>query len=349
MKTKKHLVTNLYASAKVVAVAALIFSNTARAQEAAEQVTSPTATETAPTPAPADSTTTGSPAAAKKTRKRAPYGIESQNQCTVFILARQDSPGVAGDVFHFRDMLKQVVAKGRALSRVQSSKAGLDRIEVALAKLKEKPCPVLKEARPALGDAEVRGNPELVSLPSRFETAIQGGYIQENWKVSEKTSGSGIAAGLLLSYEFSRSGPLGILLHGVTSYEMLTLKNQAVGLVGVDSESSATRLLAGGGAGLAYHLGNNGHSRIQLLALYEMSLMGEVKFKIADAENKRDYAVSSRIRPGIRFDQMLFSGVFLGVGASYSLLQMSIPDSAGSKVTISGDAILAELGLGVSF
>jgi hypothetical protein len=321
----------------------------AHAQESAGQKEAPTATERASPPAAAESTAPGSPAAAKKMKKKAPYGIESQSHCTVFILARRESPGVAGDVFHFRDMLKQVVAKGRALSRIESSKAGFDRIEIALAKLKEKPCPGLKESRPALGDAEVRGTPELVNLPSSFETVIQGGYILENWKVSEKTSGTGIAAGLLLSYEFSRSGPLGILVHGVTSYEMLTLENKAVGLVGVDSESSATRLLAGGGAGLAYHLGNNGLSRFQLFALYDMSLMGEINFKIAGSSNKRDYAVTSRIRPGLRFDQMLFSGVFLGVGASYSLLQMSIPDSTGSKVKISGNAIQAEFSLGISF
>lgn len=348
MSKKKHLTRYLYASAQVMALAAAFSSTPARAQEAAGQMEAPTATEPASPAAPAESTT-GSPAPAKKTKKKAPYGIESQSQCTVFILARQESSGAAGDVFHFRDLLKQVVAKGRALSRVESSKAGFDRIEIALAKLKEKPCPVLKEARPALGDVEVRGNPKLVSLPSSFETVLQGGYILENWKVSEKTSGTGIAAGFLLFYEFPRPGPLGIVLHGITSYELLTLENKAVGLVGVDSESSATRLLAGGGAGLAYHRGNNGHSRFQLFALYDMSLMGEIRFKIAGASNKRDYAVTSRIRPGLRFDQMMFSGVFLGFGASYSLLQMSIPDSTGSKVKISGDAIQAEIGLGISF
>jgi hypothetical protein len=345
MKAKKHRPDYFSAFAKVMAVAAALSFNTALAQEAAEQMTAPAATD----PAPVQSTTTGSPAPAKKAKKKAPYGIESQNQCTVFILARQDSPGVAGDVFHFRDMLKQVVAKGRALSRVESSKAGFDRMEIALAKLKEKPCPVLKESRPALGDAEVRGNPELVNLPSSFETVVQAGYILENWKVSEKTSGTGPAAGLLLSYELSRSGSFGLLLHGVTSYEMLTLENQATGLVGVDSESSATRLLAGGGAGLAYHLGPNGHSRFQLLALYDLSLMGEIRFKIADTSNKRDYAVTRRIRPGLRFDQVFFSGFLLGFGASYSLMQMSIPDSTGSKVKISGAAIQAEFSLGISF
>lgn len=341
MKNTGHLLTKIYACSLSAAVLAASYTSVAKAAE--------TGGADAVEAAPAARTSTESAPQQKKIKKKASYGVQSQSQCVVFILARKEAPGGSGDVFHFRDPLMQVVAKGRALSRSESNKPDLDKIEIALAKLKDKPCPTLQETRPTLGDAEVKGNPELVFLPSRFEVVTRGGYILENWKVSEKTSGAGVAAGVLVSYEFSRPNSFGLLLHGSASYEMLVFKNRAQGLAGVDSKSSVNRLLAGGGAGLAYHLGKNGNSRLQLLGLFDMSVMGDVNFKINDKSNKRNYAVTNRIAPGVSFDQKLFGGFCLGIGLNYSLLGMTIPDSTGAKVKVSGNALHADIGFGVSF
>jgi hypothetical protein len=293
----------------------------------------------------------------KQTRKtkrssdqpRRAFGIESQEDCKVFVLTRHATDGSAGDIIHFRDLLGQNLAKGRVMSRTQSSRPGFDRLELSLAKLADKPCPKLKETVAVLGDAEVRGGPEPVPLPSSIETNLFGGYVMENWNVSEKSSGSGIAAGLMVSYEFPRSKTLGIMVHALMSNEELALKNQSDGIVGVDESTDVSRLLAGGGLGSAVHFGRNGHSRLQFLALYDMSLSGSVNFKIAGSPAKRDYEVTSRIRPGLRYDQTLFSNLLLGVGVTYSQLNMTVQDMAQSKVKITGNAVHADVSLGVAF
>jgi hypothetical protein len=107
--------------------------------------------------------------------------------------------------------------------------------------------------------------------------------------------------------------------------------------------------LVGGGLGIGYHLGANGQTRLQVLALYERSVMGNIRFKIADKDSERDLAVTGHMRPGIRLDQVLFSGVQIGLGVSYARMALSIPDAAGSQVDVSGDATQADLSLGVQF
>jgi hypothetical protein len=287
--------------------------------------------------------------ASKGQSQRKGYIIESQDACKVVILAREGTPGKVGDIVHFQNVINEPLAKGRVLLRGDGPKSGIDRMELLLAESEERPCPPVKGTRVVFGDAKVRGDVELVSLPSHFETILLGGYLMESWNVSEKTSGSGIAAGLMISYELPRSGPVGFLLHGLTQYQMLTMKNSVEGLAGVDPKTDATRLLVGGGLGIGYHLGANGQTRLQVLALYERSVMGNIRFKIADKDSERDLAVTGHMRPGIRLDQVLFSGVQIGLGVSYARMALSIPDAAGSQVDVSGDATQADLSLGVQF